>query len=310
MSLIVEQRLKALALVMLAVLLASMQDAIVKSMAGTYPAYETVIIRCCTSLPLLAFWLLLTTGIKSLSTPLLPRLLLRGLVMCSAYFAFILSIAIMPIANAIAIYFVMPFFVAVLAGPFLGEHVPVYRWLAMTAGFLGVLVMVRPGTSSFEPASFLALYSAFGYAVGAIMVRPLAQHVQPVVIGNIQNVIYLVVALIMFIIFHVLGIALPQHKSLTFLSRPLVMPDVNDFMLMALMGVLAAGAIVCFISAYKHAQSSFVAPFEYTGMVWAVLFGLLFFGDFPDAWTWVGMAIVVAAGLLMMWRDTQIHRTG
>jgi drug/metabolite transporter (DMT)-like permease len=75
-----------------------------------------------------------------------------------------------------------------------------------------------------------------------------------------------------------------------------------------LMGFMAAITSVMFTYAYKFAQSSFVAPFEYTAMIWAVTFGLLLFGDFPDGTTWAGMTVVVAAGLLMMWRDSQ--RTG
>ena len=300
-----EQRLKAALLAILAIGIASAQDAIVKSLAGSMPVYEVVLMRGLVGAPLLALMLYFSDGFKSLVTPLLWPLLLRGLVLCSAYFAFILAIAAMPIADGVAIYFTMPFFVATLAGPFLGERVPVYRWLAMVAAFIGVLIMVRPGGEGFEPASFLALYSAFGYAVGQMMGRHYSQRVSPIVISNMQNLVYLLTAAVMFVVFDGFGLRLIGHKSLEFLSRPWVTPDSYDLFLLIVMGVFGALASVLFTFAYKLAQSSFVAPFEYTAMIWAVIYGLVLFGDFPDSMTWTGISIVVAAGLWMMSRDTR-----
>jgi drug/metabolite transporter (DMT)-like permease len=204
----------------------------------------------------------------------------------------------------------MPFFVAGLAGPFFGERVPIYRWIAIIAGFVGVIVMVRPGVQAFEPASLLALYSAFGYAVGQMMGRKLAQHVAPLVIANWQNAVYFVFALLVGIIAQAAGFAGESHKSLAFLTRPFVWPTLQDFLLLSAVGALAAFTMMSFISAYKLAESSFVAPFEYSGMVWAVVFGLLFFNDFPDLWTWGGMAIVAGAGLFMLAMDRLKFQTG
>jgi drug/metabolite transporter (DMT)-like permease len=304
-----EQRLKAALLAIAAVGVASGQDAIIKSMVGAMPAYEAVLIRGAIGAPILAVWLVLTAGFGALRTPLLWPLVLRGLVLCSAYFAFILAIAAMPIANGVAIYFTMPFFVATLAGPFLGERVPVYRWLAMIAAFVGVWIMVNPQAADFEPASGFALYSALGYAVGQMMGRHYSQRVNPIAIANVQNAVYFVCALILFAIFSLMDLHFTRHKSLEFLSRPAVWPSAHEWMLLSAMGVLAAFGSVVFTFAYKAASSSFVAPFEYTAMIWAVLYGVTFFGDFPTLRTWSGMALVVVAGLWMMWRDTR-HNTG
>jgi len=305
-----DNKSRAATLALLAIGLASTQDAIIKAMSGTYPVYETMLIRGLTSLPILGVWLAYTRGLQALITPLWPRLLLRALILCSAYLAFILAIAAMPIANMIAIYFTMPFFVAGLAGPFLGERVPLYRWIAIIAGFVGVIVMVRPGLQAFEPASLLALYSAFGYAVGQMMGRNLAQRVEPLVIANWQNAVYFIFAALVGLVAQAIGFAGESHKSLAFLTRPFVWPTLQDFLLLSAVGALAAFAMMSFISAYKLAESNFVAPFEYSGMVWAVLFGLLFFNDFPDLWTWGGMAIVAGAGLFMLAMDRFRFQTG
>lgn len=298
-----DNKARAAVLVLVAIGLASTQDAIIKAMSGTYPVYETMLIRGFTSLPILGVWLAYTHGIRSLISPLWLRILVRALILCTAYLAFILAIAAMPIANMVAIYFTMPFFVAGLAGPFLGERVPYYRWIAIVAGFAGVIVMVRPGVQAFEPASLLALYSAFGYAIGQMMGRDLAQRVEPLVIANWQNAVYFVFAAVVGLIAQASGFAGESHKSLAFLTRPFVWPTLQDFLLMSAVGALAAFAMMSFISAYQKAESNFVAPFEYSGMIWAVLFGLLFFNDFPDFWTWSGMAIVAGAGFFMLMMD-------
>lgn len=298
-----DNKARAAVLVLLAIGLASTQDAIIKAMSGTYPVYETMLIRGLTSLPILGVWLACTHGLRTLLTPLWLRILIRALILCTAYLAFILAIAAMPIANMVAIYFTMPFFVAGLAGPFLGERVPYYRWIAIVAGFAGVIVMVRPGVQAFEPAALLALYSAFGYAIGQMMGRDLAQRVEPLVIANWQNAVYFIFAGVIGVIAQASGFAGESHKSLAFLTRPFVWPTLPDFLLLSAVGVLAAFAMMSFISAYKLAESNFVAPFEYSGMIWAVLFGLLFFNDFPDFWTWSGMAVVASAGLFMLYMD-------
>jgi drug/metabolite transporter (DMT)-like permease len=303
-----DNRLLAIGCILAAVGFAATQDAVVKSMSGSYSAYETVIFRCVGSMPILAALLWRTGGFPSLATPLLGRVLLRSIILCTAYFAFVLSIAAMPIANSVAIYFTMPFFVAGLAGPLLGERVRIHRWLAIIAGFIGVIVMVRPGAGVFEPAAFLALYSAFGYSWGQMMGRPLAQQVAPAVIANWQNLVYLGVALVLGLFFNLFDFSGVSHKSLAFLSRSWVWPTAADAAVLFGNGILAAFGMVLFVSAYKYAESNFVAPFEYSSMIWAVGYGLTLFGDFPDAFTWIGAAVVVAAGITMIWRDRQLDR--
>ncbi len=299
----------ALLCILAAVGFSSTQDAVVKAMSGSYSAYEAIILRCIGSMPVLWFLLRRQGPAVRMTTPLLRRVLIRSLILCSAYFAFVLSIAAMPIANSVAIYFTMPFFVAALAGPMLGERVRLHRWLAIIAGFIGVMVMIRPGAGVFEPAALLALYSAFGYAIGQMMGRPIAQVVPPVVIANWQNLVYLAAALSMAVIFNVFDWSGVTHKSLMFLSRPWVTPPARDLAVMLGNGVLAAGGMLLFVSAYKYGESNFVAPMEYSAMIWAVAYGLLMFGDFPDKYTWIGAAIVVAAGLTMLWRDRIMDRS-
>lgn len=288
--------------------LASAQDAVVKYMSSGYPASETLLFRCIGSVPVLAF-MLWREGNWSLATPLWPRVLLRSLILAVAYLTFVLAIAAMPIANAVAIYFTMPFFVAGLAGPLLGERVRFHRWMAIIAGFIGVMIMVRPGVGVFEPAALLALMSAMGYAVGQMLGRPLSQKVAPIVIATWQNFVYAGMAIVLLILFSLGDFGSFSHPSLVFLSRPWVWPGAFDAALLLGHGVLAGCAMILFINAYRLAETNFVAPFEYSAMIWAVGYGLLLFGDFPDLYTWIGGGVVIVAGIAMILRDRQLDRS-
>ncbi|MCB1378278.1 MAG: DMT family transporter [Alphaproteobacteria bacterium] len=304
-----DNRLLAIIFILSGIGFAATQDAIVKSMSGAYPAYETMMLRCVGSVPVLMVMLWRDKAFGKLLPRLLGRVFIRGFILGFAYLCFVLSIAAMPIANAVAIYFTMPFFVAGLAGPMLGEKVRIHRWLAIIAGFIGVMIMVRPGVEdTFEWASIFALLSALGYAIGQMYGRPLAQQVSPIVIAVWQNIIYFSIGLVLAVIFNLVVTTGFSHPSLAFLSRPLVVPDFRDFMVMLLMGVLAAFGMIFFVNAYRFGEANFVAPFEYSSMIWAVFYGLVIFGDFPDGYTWAGAAVVIGAGLLMIWRDRQLNR--
>lgn len=308
MKLATDNRALALACVLVGVGLASAQDAVVKYMSSGYPAYETLLFRCVGSLPVIAFLLWREGRGWSIATPLWRRVCLRGLILSAAYLCFVLAIAAIPIANAVAIYFTMPFFVAGLAGPLLHERVRFHRWLAIIAGFIGVLIMVRPGAGVFEPASLLALGSAMGYAVGQMLGRPLSQKVSPIVIATWQNFIYAGMALAIGIIFNSFDFGHFTHPSLVFLSRPPMWPTAFDAIMLFGHGILAGTAMILFINAYRLAETNFVAPFEYSAMIWAVIYGIVLFGDFPDFWTWIGAGIVVVAGIVMILRDRALDR--
>ena len=304
-----DNRLLAMICVLGGVGIASAQDAVVKFLSSDYPAYETLLFRCVGSVPVLIFFMWREGRGWNISSPVLPRILLRGLILAIAYLGFVLALPAMPIANAVAIYFTMPFFVAGFAGPILGERVRLHRWFSIAAGFVGVLIMIRPGSGVFEPAAIFALISAMGYAFGQMIGRPISQVTPPIVIAVWQNFIYATIALVLLVTFNVFFEPNFTHPSLAFLSRPFVWPTLPHLLLLLGHGVLAACAMLLFVNAYKNAEANFVAPFEYSAMIWAVIFGLVLFGEFPDAYTWTGAAIVVAAGIAMILRDRQLDRS-
>lgn len=134
------------------------------------------------------------------------------------------------------------------------------------------------------------------------MVRPLSG-VPSSVIAFHQNILYLLVAVVLAAIFGTGAFANDSHASLGFLTNGWVWPAAADFWLMVLFGVMSAAAMPLFVSAYKLAEANFIAPFEYTAMFWAVAWGILLFGDFPDEWTLIGAFVVIGAGLFMIHMD-------
>lgn len=291
-----------------AVGIATSGDTIVKWLSGSYPVHQVLVIRCLIGIPILTFIVNRNASIRSLWGPGTGLSLTRGIIMSSAYLAYILSIATMPMADSVAIYFVMPLVVAVIAGPMLGERVRLHRWIAILGGFLGVMIMINPGSGVLQPAALLALYSAVGYAISQTLARRVVRTVPPATMAFHANATYLAVAVSLALIFAAFDIGHVEDKSLAFLTRPWQWPPMSDFAAMLLLGTTVAVAMVLFATAYKSAESSFVAPFEYSAMFWAAVFGFLVFGDVPGVRTLWGGAIVLFAGLFMLWMDRRIDR--
>ncbi len=305
-----QSKVRGVALILVAVGFASTQDAIVKAMSGTYPAYETVAFRGLAAIPFISGWAWWEGNLRTLITRDWPRVLLRSFILFTAYLAFVLSIATLPIANAVAIYFTMPFFLCGLSGWFLKERVPLFRWVAICIGFIGVLISVQPGSETFQPASLLALYAAFGYAIGQLLGRQISHTTAPVNIANVQNLFYLIGSIMMGVFIHLTGYSANAGSILASLTRPFAIPTVLDTSVMTVMGLLSAISSIMFVKAYQAAPANFVAPFEYSAMIWALLFGILVFHDFPEHKTLLGATIVIAAGLFLAWRDRASHTTG
>ena len=302
------QRALGATLVCGACLFASTGDVAVKTLSDGYPIHQLLAFRCIVALPILLFILQKSSGFAALATRHWPKALLRSAMLCLGFVCFTLAIAAMPIADAIAIYFTMPFFVAALSPLILGETTPRHRWLAIICGFAGVIVMNGFSRGLLEPAVLLAMASAAFYATGQMLGRRYALIVPVPVLAFYQNIFYLTVALAMAAIFLLLPETTGMHRSLAFLAHAWSMPSGFDAILMVLIGICACGGMMLFATAYKTAEANYVAPFEYSGMIWALIYGYVIFRDVPDHWMALGAAIVVVAGIFMIWSDARVSR--
>jgi drug/metabolite transporter (DMT)-like permease len=191
--------------------------------------------------------------------------------------------------EAIALIFSTPFFVAALSGPLLGEWVHWRRWTAIAVGFLGVLVVTRPGIGSFHPAALFSLSSAAFYALYSIMTRILARtdsNVTTLFYSNLVGAVALIPAL------------------------PFIWTRPTDALVIGLMiGTGAAGGFghYLLIAAHRLAPAAVLSPFIYTEIVWVSVLGFLVFRDLPSRWTLAGAAIVISSGLYLFYRERAVR---
>jgi drug/metabolite transporter (DMT)-like permease len=295
------RRLKAVGILVLAVAISSTQDAIIKLISADYPFHQMQFFRSAAALPFIVLLALRRHELRAALAAAGSQLLyLRSFMLALASTLFYVGLAAITLADAAAIYFSMPIILSLLSGPVIGEPVPLRQWLAMIVAFIGVLIIIRPGSSVFEPASLIMLASTACYAFGHMLTRPLGARVSTLVMGLYQNLAFLAVAAVLGLLFGNGGWHMTAHPSLSYLTAAWTMPNAFHLLLMGFIGMTAATAILLFTQAYALAEPSFVAPFEYTGLFWAVLFGFVFWDVLPNPSTLTGAALVIAAGLLLL----------
>src|SRR5262245_7605874 len=301
-----QQRLKGALIISAAVFVTGTQDAFIKNLSGAYPVHEMQTFRAASALCFVLGYIAWSGGLPTLlRTRPSGLLLLRSIILSLASLSFYVSLAAMQFADAVAIYFSMPLMIAALSGALIGEHVPAWRWIAVIVGFAGVLIVQHPGSGVFEPATLIVLFSTLCYAVGLMLTRPVGMRVNSAVMGLWQLIGFLVTGITLGLVFGSGAFHDPAHPSLSYLTGGWIVPTALDLAKMLGFGVAAAVATILFAAAYKVAEPSFVAPFEYSALIWASILGFVMWGDVPGPYTFAGAALIVAAGLWMIWREAQ-----
>lgn len=213
----------------------------------------------------------------------LPLQLLRSSLLLGETFCFFGGLIYLPLAEASAISFLAPVFVVLLSGPILAEHPHHARWASAIAGFLGVLVVLRPGSAVFHPAALLMIGMALCNALYALLTRKLADEDPHT--SLFYSALVGTVGLTLFLPFGFAGGWPPPRDAAVFL----------------LLGLLAGLGHWCVIRAFARAPAALLTPFSYLQMIWATVYGWLLFGQLPDLVSGLGMAIIVASGLLLAW---------
>jgi drug/metabolite transporter (DMT)-like permease len=278
----------------------SLQDAIIKAVSGAYPLTQVVATRCLVSTPILLVLVHFDGGLRSLVSREFRALIGRALLLLLAYTSYYMAFPALPLADAVALYFTVPLFTLALAPLMLGEVIGWRRITAVVIGFVGVIIMLRPGAGLFEPAALLSLLSALTYALAMLLARKLGPATTASVMAFYQNVIYMVGALAIAGFCQWANIHHASHKSLDFLVRQWVWPTSTDLLLIGSCGVIAAVAMTLLTNAYRVARASLVTSFEYSGMLWAPFWGFLFFDEIPHLTTIAGAGLIIAAGLFAL----------
>jgi drug/metabolite transporter (DMT)-like permease len=273
--------LRGIALMLVAVGLFALMDTTAKYLAKFYPMPGIVWARFAGNLALLVVILAGRGELRYIRTARPGVQMLRGLLLGCATMLFFLSLTVMPIAEAAAIAFVMPLFIALLAVPMLNEPIKTPRILAVLTGLVGALIIVRPGSALFTPYALLPLGTAAVNAIYHILTRKIAS-VEPPLTSLFYGAF---VGTVMFAPVIPFAFQAPQGAL--------------HWALLAILGALATVSHLALIRAYACAPASVLSPFHYSILLWGMLFGLLVFGDFPDHWSLVGMTVIVLSGLYL-----------
>ena len=220
-----------------------------------------------------------------LFNPSRPRLqVLRGAMLMTSTGLFFAAIALMPLADALAVVFIYPFIITALSPLVLGEGVGPRRWIAVATGFLGALIVIRPGVGVLSAGVPFAVAAGTIYACYVLSTRKLAGSDPPLVTLTFTGLVGAVVT----------TLVLPFFWET---------PEAGDWILMLLMGFCAAVGHLCIIIAHEKATASQLAPLGYSEIISATLLGFLLFDDFPDQLTWLGIAVIVGSGVYISVRE-------
>lgn len=295
----------------------SFQDVAIKWLSGDYTVHEIMLVRSIVAMPAIVLIAWFTDGLKALK-PSRPSVhLYRSCATFFAYTLYYLGIAALPIAEAVTLYYSAPLFITLLAIPMLGEIVGWRRGLAIVIGFIGVIVLLRPGEELFGNGGFdgqrivaalLVIASSLAYAFSAILTRRFGVTESGVSLAFSGNLFNLVGG-------GLVGLALGDgafdngsHPSLSFMLRAWSWPSWEDLGLMALCGAIFGTGYYCLTQAYRVGRASIVAPFEYIALPWSVFWGWLVWRELPDLVTIAGVVLIVGSGLYVLQRERETGR--
>lgn len=209
---------------------------------------------------------------------------LRAAFLISATGFFFWGLTYLPIADCLSIFFVQPLIVTLLSPLVLGETVGIRRWVAVVIGFIGTLIIIRPGFQEINPGVFMSLAAGASLAIYMLLTRKISGSAPAMVTTYYTSL---------------LG-AIIMSAVVVFLWKPISLEQWGLFILLAF---IANGGHYLIVKAYDYSEASLLAPLAYTEMIMAVVAGWYFFGDFPDAWTFVGVGILIACAIYISIRE-------
>ncbi len=276
--------LKGILFMCAGVLCLAIGDAIAKWLGEVHSPLQIIFFRTLVSLPLIALLAYYGGGLRTLRTRRPGVHLMRGLIYTGTMFCFVLGLTLLPLAEATAIAFVAPLFVTLLSVPLLGERIDPPVLAASLLGFVGVLIVVRPGGDAFQFGSLVLIGAAAFYALMMITARRY---------GTSEHLWAMV--------FYMTLVPL----VLTAVALPFVWQAPHPWHWPGFLasGAFGVGATACITLAFRFAPAAIAAPFDYSAMLWAVLLGWWFWGEIPDVWVFIGSIMIIGSGLAIAYHD-------
>ena len=284
----------------------SLQDVIIKLFSKEYSILQIVIVRSVIALLLIGTIVSIRLGRNGFRVYQPLKILVKGVLAFLSYLAYYLSIASLSLIDAVTIAFTAPIMVVVFSSVLVGEPVGMRRWLAALVGFVGVLIAVGFEGRLANIAVAFAFLAALTYALNSIMARYISSEDSPWTVTFYFTLAHSFSGVIAYLAVLAVGTAeAVEHPSFAFLLREWVRPDATDLAIMGSLGVIATIGFFCLNKAYLSARAASVAPFEYSYILWAVLFGYLIWGDIPTVMTIVGLGILIGSNIFALRTEVQ-----
>lgn len=280
---------RGIALTILGGALLTANDAVLKWLTVDYPVGQLLFVRGLFVLLAVSLIVWRSGGFALIRINSFKAQSTRAGFAITSGFCFITGLSFLPLADAIAITFAGPLFIAALAPPLLGETVGWRRWVAVFIGLIGVLVMIRPTGEAVQWAALFPLVASFAGALRDITTRRISAQETSMSI----------------LCFSTMAVILFGFCTLPFGWSAVSLKDLG---LMGLSGLFVGSAHYLLIERFRWAEAALLAPFKYTNMIWAVIFGFVLWGDLPDAWTLSGAGFVVVCGLYIARREALTTR--
>lgn len=273
--------LKGIAIMVAGVALLTANDAISKYLTESHPVGQVICLRQAATLLVIVPYVIFATGWGALRVLSWPGQFLRGGLFIANAALIVLAFSLLPLATVIVIMFSSPIFLALMSASLLSERVSVERWIAILAGFAGVLIVIRPGATAFDWALLIPVAASFANALRDIVTRRLSRTETSIAILFWSTLI-------------VMGAGL---LTAPFGWTPVTATGAAWFVAA---GVFNATAHFLMIEALRLGEAAVISPVRYTSLIWAAAIGYAVWGDLPDAWLAVGSAVIVAAGIYMV----------
>jgi len=290
-------------LIVLGMFIFAVQDSLVKYIYNSIALYEMYLIRSLVSFLVVIFYLKITNKAIIFKThyPILTSM--RVILFFFGFSSFYISLTVMPLATANALFFCSPFIITILARFILKEEVGAQRWLAVVIGFIGVYIVLDPDFNNFNYLSLLPVLCAFCYAFSMIIIKKTSDK------DNVYSQIfqfYLAAMIISIIFYFLIGEGqynTSGHPASQFIFRKWFANLEFSMPYMVILGVVAAGSFLSIFTAYRIASPAVVSPFEYTILIWASLSGLFIFDEMPSERTVIGMFLIISGGIYIFIRE-------
>jgi len=294
---------KGIILILIGMFIVSFMDATFKYINTSVNLYEAYFVRTLISFGVIASYLKITNKPIIFTThyPLLTSV--RVILFFFGFSSFYISLTIMPLATATALFFASPFLITIFAILFLKEEVGMRRWSAVIIGFIGVYIILNPDFNDFDYLSLTPVFCAFCYALSMIIIKKTSD--KDDVYSQMFH-FYIFAITISLIIYFFMGDGQYNnfdHPASQFVFRKWFSNLEFSLPYMIFIGVIGATGFLCFFTAYRIASPAVVSPFEYSILVWATLNGWIFFNEIPNQRTFVGMILIVCGSIYIFIRE-------